>query len=445
MKEDFVQYLWRFQGYFDGAELKTTCQQNIIIHQVGYMHHDAGPDFKASSITIGDIEWHGDVEVHLKASDWYRHRHHLDPAYDKVILHVVWKNDREISRTDGSKVPCLEISRYVHNETLLRFRHLFAKQHEEMPCKAELPYVEEVVKQDMISTQLAERLQTKAADLLRDLKAANQDWEQVAYQLILQHFGFKVNGEAMRLLAKYLPLKILLKHSHSLFQMEALLFGMAGLLHGGFTDGYPQKLQKEFQFLQAKYFANTPTIDGSLWKKSRTRPANFPHIRLAQVAAFFHYNNRCFQQLLHAESYRELSVMFAFKVGDYWRSHVQFDKPSQRNWSAMGKNSVQNLLINTVPTIKTAYGIFHKQWEQERGAIDFLSGMPREQNHVLRILQANGMQFKNAADSQGGLAVYKSFCQQHRCLQCKIGVKLLHPETALHEPIPDYGPLTEVS
>ena len=425
MQEAFLHYLWKLQ-YFDKTELATHGGQPLQVMAPGFANQHAGPDFQEARLRVEEVNWCGAVEIHLHSSDWLKHHHHTDPAYDNVILHVVWQHDREITRTDGTAVPVLELKNRVADELLMRYKFLCTRQlSEPRPCSGTLQNVPSIIKTGMLERCLAERLHRKASDILHKLQANTGNWEETGSQVLLGSFGFKVNAAGFEALGQRLPLRILQKHADQPLQVEALLFGMGGFLNGTFKDGYPLALQKEFRFLKKKYFGDVEPVNPALWKMLRMRPANFPAVRLAQFSAFFLAFPRFFSLFIELNKPAALLKMLQVKVGAYWQSHYAPDRETGSAQLCMGKQSAENIIINTVAPLKMAYGIYHDMPRLEEQAIELLAQMPAEQNTVIRSWKKEGVAFKTAAAAQGGLELQRQYCENHRCLSCQIGHNLL--------------------
>ena len=298
MNESFLHYIWQLQ-YFDKKDLKTTDGEAIAITAPGKGNTNAGPDFLTAKIRIGNIDWAGSVEIHTNASAWLGHGHDDDRAYDNVILHVVWQNDKPVVRTDGTPIPTLELHHRVDLGLIGEYKQL-VNNASSIPCENSLSRVDELTKVSMLDKALMQRLESKAANVLQLFHQTGQDWEEVAFQLTARNFGFKINNEPFFALTQSVSRKILLKHSDNLTQIEALLFGQAGFLEYSIHDEYLKLLQREYHVLASKYDLEKEKLNYSVWKFMRLRPANFPTLRIAQFGALFYRNKNLFSKMIEA-------------------------------------------------------------------------------------------------------------------------------------------------
>lgn len=424
MKEDFLHYLWRMRK-FEHSALKTSCGLELVIVKTGTHNLDAGPDFSNARIRIDDMLWAGNVEIHIKASDWYNHQHHLDRAYDNVILHVVLEEDQAVFRSNGSRIPCLELKKRIPPKLSKIYQKLESNQHW-IPCQELLYRVSSINRQLWLDRLLVERLEAKTKMIEQTLERNKQDWEASFYQFIARGFGVKVNAEPFEQLAKSLALSILRKHKNKHFQIEALLFGQAGMLNKTFKDDYPRRLQKEYHFLQKKY--QLKAIPVQTWKFLRMRPANFPSVRIAQFAQLIYQSAHLFSKVLAAKNIAELENMFELKVSNYWQQHYIFDKPSVKRIKTFGKPSIHLLIINTIVPFLFLYGKSKANDALQEKALDWLEALAPEQNNILEGWKKIGFQANSAYQSQALLQLKKNYCDAKRCTACSIGHAILKAE-----------------
>lgn len=422
MNEDFLAYVWKFQ-YFDKTALACTNGQPIAILRTGLQNFNAGPDFLDASIRLADLTWAGAVELHVKASDWEKHQHVTDQKYDQVILHVVWENDRTVTRTNGSLLPVLELKDRVAPglwQTYLELR----QPKPTIPCEPFLPAIAAITKLTMVERTLLERLEQKALRLRRIYQHANHNWEETAYAALFSGFGFKINQSGFEKLAQALPYKILQKHRHQPLALEALLFGQAGFLTETFNDSYLQQLQREHQFLQHKY-----SLPGSLhpadWNFLRLRPANFPPVRLAQLAALVAAHPHWFSALLEQKTIKQFEAFFAATPSGYWQTHYMPNRAGKFKTGSLGKSSVHLLLINVVAPLLVAYARETDQPELVERALTLLEQLPPEKNSILSMYEALTFENRSAAQSQGLLQLNREYCLPVKCLHCAIGGRIL--------------------
>jgi len=421
MKEDFLHYVWRLKR-FDLTNLKTTEDEAIQVLSVGELNTDAGPDFTNARVKIGNTLWAGNIEIHLQSSEWIRHQHQFDKAYDNVILHVVLNEDQPIFRKSGERIPCLEMKKRIPAKLSKMYLKLLNNEHW-IPCQHHFSTISEITKNIWLDRLLVERLEQKVEVIHQSLEGNKYDWETSFYQLLARNFGVTVNTDPFELLAKKMPLSILAKHKNNLLQLEALLYGQAGMLTESFVDTYPKKLQKEYLFFQKKYKL-TPLRSES-WKLLRMRPANFPTIRIAQLAYLIFQSTHLFSKMLAAKNVKELEHMFEVKISPYWQTHYVFDKTSIKRKKSLGKNMIQLLIINTIVPFLFAYGKYKAEEKYVDKALQLLEELPPEKNNQMRQWKALGFEPTTAYQTQGLLQLKKAYCNAHNCMNCAIGHSIM--------------------
>lgn len=422
MQEDLLHFAWRLKR-FDLSDLHTTDGQAIEILHFGEANRHAGPDFLNARIRIGTTLWAGNVEMHLNASDWMQHRHGEDRSYDNVILHVVLRDDCTIFRPGGEKIPCLEMKKRIPNKVSRIYKSLLDNEYW-IPCQHQFFRVAQSVKELWLDRLLVERLEAKTSQIAIYLQQTNNDWEVSFYYLLARNFGLRVNAEPFEQLARSLPLTLLQKYKDSLFQLEALLFGQAGLLDREFEEEYPQKLQAEFRFLKHKHRLS-PITSGHQWKFLRMRPANFPTVRIAQFAMLIHRSAHLFSKMLAARNVSEIVNMFSLKISNYWQDHYNFDKISKSRTKSLGKTAIELLIINTIAPVLFIYGKRRKEERFQERALQLLEELPPEKNHVIDQWKALGVKVESAFASQALLELKNNYCDEKACLQCAVGSALL--------------------
>ncbi|MBX0289934.1 DUF2851 family protein [Hymenobacter sp. HSC-4F20] len=424
MQEDFLHYVWQHQ-YFDKTNLTTEDGQPIIVLRPGQRNPDAGPDFLNARVQVGEVEWNGAVEIHIRASDWLRHQHQTDPKYDQVILHVVYSADQNVARTNGSAIPHLALSSRIADHLLATYERLREQPPEAtLPCAPLQSHVSELTRTMMMGRTLLERVEQKA-DLLTALHQQNgQDWEATTWHALAIAFGFQKNAEPMARLAKALPLSVVRRHRHDAHQVSALLFGQAGFLEeAGVADAYVEELRQEFAFLRHKYNLGGTALAAHDWNFLRMRPANFPTVRLAQLTGLLHARPVLFDALLSAATIKALEEFFTAPLPAYWQTHYRPGKVGKV--AAPGRSSIHLLVTNLVVPLRVAYARYVGNQELVETAVTLLDQLPAEQNHVLDAYEAAGFRNASAADSQGLLALHRSYCSPRRCVQCAIGGSIL--------------------
>ncbi len=420
--EEFLHYVWRFKS-FDFNNLHCADGEPLSIINSGFLNQDSGPDFSQGKIRLGETVWVGNVEIHLKSSDWLRHNHQKDAAYDNVILHVVFEHDVEINRKDGTILPVLELKNRIAPRLMERYADLYLNLNT-LPCSAQIGSVDQFIIEGFLSRTLIERFEQKTLTLFQNLEKLQGNWDETFYRAIANNFGFKVNAVPFELFAKALPQQIYAKHKDNPLQIEALVFGVAGFLNENFTEDYPAKLKKEFDFLKKKY--NLVPLQASIWKFMRMRPQNFPTVRLAQFAALIVKSNHLFSKILTLKNPAELRGLFEeLPVNVYWRTHYHFKKEVALVSTQIGKASVDNILLNTVALFLFAYGKHIDTGSYVNRGVKLLEELPAEKNAVTALFTEAGVTLKNAFSSQGAIQLKRNYCDQKKCLFCGIGIKIL--------------------
>jgi hypothetical protein len=419
MNEDFLQYVWQHQ-FFSLLPLTTVDGHAVTVESVGLRNTNEGADFIDVRAFIDGTLWVGCVEIHIRSSDWMRHGHHLNPLYNNVILHAVYEYDTETFNANKQKVPIIELNfdvRHYHTYNQLI-------DHKDYYCCHHLHKIDKPALLSWFERLSIERLTQKSVALSQIYAASNKDWEETLYRQLARNFGFGLNGLPFELLSKSLSLKILLKHEDNLTQIEALLFGQAGMLNADIEDDtYFSKLKTEYNFLRKKY--NLTYIDGFLWKFLRLRPVNFPTIRLAQFAGLIHNNEHLFSQLLQIENIEDITKIFQIKTSEYWDTHYLFGKASPIRKKAFGNSAIHTVFINTVCTFLFFYGKTMGNSDFCDRAIAFLEKLPAEKNAITKRWETLGIKLRNAFISQSLLQLNNEYCQTRRCLQCDIGSKII--------------------
>lgn len=422
MEEAFLHFIWKFQQ-FNSRDLKTDTGQKISVHHPGYSNSDAGPDFKNAKIEIGEIIWNGDVEIHVHAKDWNRHKHQNDASYDSVILHVVWKNDASIQRNDNTIIPALEIKNLVDRQLILKY-HQLIQPGDDILCNKFLGKVKPITILSTMDKALAQRLEARSEKIFREIALTGNDWEEIAWRRLCDAFGFKTNSFAFAELAKSLPVKILRKESQSRKTIEALLFGQAGFLDEELDDAYFQELKKEYDFKRKKYQLER-RLDKHQWKFLRLRPANFPTIRIAQLAALVASRPNLFSFFINYATIPELKKDMKVVQSDYWLHHYNFGLQTDSEPGKLGVKSIENILINAVAPILFAYGIHKDQESLKEKSIQLLLSVSSEKNSITKKWSETGLKIKSAFDSQALIEIYNQYCLKKRCLDCSIGIEII--------------------
>ncbi|MBC8342766.1 MAG: DUF2851 family protein [Bacteroidetes bacterium] len=424
MKEELLHFIWKYQ-LFKSTDLKTNEGESIqIIHQ-GLLNQDAGPDFSQAKVKIGETVWAGNIELHVNSSDWFKHKHHADPAYQNVILHVVYEIDSD--RIHDLHCPTLSLSEFM-NMNLINYHQYLMQNRQWIPCLSQLHQVDPLSKLTWQNRLLVIRFERKYAQIQLSLAANESDWQQSFYEHLAKSFGYKVNADAFENLATRTPFKLFSWHKNNLLQIEALLFGQSGLLPTIAKDSYTQTLVKEYEFLKSKY-GLTP-LSKTTWKFARMRPSNFPTIRISQLAYLLSKSSSLFSKITEITQLSELYHLFQTEASYYWAEHYQFDQVSnQKRRKKLGVSSIHILLINSVIPFLFAFGK-EKQLEHlvER-SIDFIETLKAENNAITNRMHEIGFENKNAAHSQALIELYTHYCKNKKCLECNMGTSLLRKQT----------------
>lgn len=420
MKEDLLQYIWQFQ-YFNNTELLTSSGEPIQIINTGTHNSNQGADFLDAKIKIGKTTWAGNVELHINSSDWNTHNHSADSNYSNVILHVVWNNNVTIKDIHANNLPTFELKDRVPKLLLDKYKILM-NSTQFIPCEGQLQQVNELIISNWKHRLVAERLIEKSGNTLAILKETNFHWEETFWWLIAANFGIKINSHLFQQMAKLLPVSILAKHKNRIQQVEAILFGTAGLLRSEFREKYPSMLKKEFLFYKKKY--QLKIIDGEL-SFLRMRPANFPTIRLAQLAMLIHESDHLFSKIKNALSLKEVKKMLGVSANDYWHYHYVFDETSEYKVKTTGKQMIDNIIINTIVPVLFAYGLHHNEQQFKDKAIRWLEEISAEKNSITNGFENLNFSNKSAFDSQSLIQLKNEYCNKKLCLHCAIGNSLL--------------------
>ena len=422
-KEDFLQFVWMHR-YFDFKNLRTTTGESIeIIHQ-GYLNRDEGPDFLQAKIKIGDILWNGSVEIHISSMGWQQHAHGKHQAYNNVVLHVVYETDTNavVARPDLSPIPTLALKDRISWELIQKGMYLF-ENLAAIPCEAYLHDIESAIIASAIDRASVHRLERKSAELQAELKLVNFDWEELAYKTVAKYMGMKVNNDAFARLTTLMPYKYLIKQEN-VFQIEALLYGQAGLLEHNPKDEYQQQLLKEYQFQKHKFSLPEP-MGMHEWKHLRLRPANFPEMRIAELAAMVSLRKSLFSGMIEATHIQDFHSLFKAEVSAYWQHHFRFGKSHAQKHKGIGSMALASLIINVVIPLTFAYASYKGDSFLKDKAFSLLEKLPFENNAITRLWAEKDICAQNGLESQALIELFNNFCSLKKCLQCPIGAHIL--------------------
>lgn len=417
--EQLLHYVWKHK-IFPLKELKTTTGQQVEVIDTGLANTDAGPDFFNAKLKLDGVLWIGNIEIHERSSDWFKHGHHADTGYNSVILHIASEIDTEISRSNGERIPqiqliCPEAVRTNYKELL--------ETDSYPPCYRIIPSLPPFTAHSWMTALQMERFEQKATLLNERLKRCQGNWEDAFFITLARNFGFGLNGDAFETWAHRLPFRAVDKHRNDLFQIEAIFFGQAGILEDSDGDGYYLRLKKEYTYLQHK-FGLIP-MDASLWRFLRLRPANFPHIRIAQLACLYHRAYGLLSRIMETETLQGVRDILKGGTSEYWLTHYTFGGSSPSRPKTLSNTSLDLLIINTVVTFLYAYGLHKGNRVLCARAGSFLEELKAENNYITRMWEQCGMKASNAADSQSLIQLKKEYCDKKKCLYCRIGYEYL--------------------
>lgn len=419
-----MQYIWQHRLWLQ-QDMHTVDGRVVQVIDVGQLNTDAGPDFFNAKIKIDGEMWVGNVEIHVKASDWYRHHHDSDKAYDSVILHVVEKDDVPVKRSNGEIIPQLRMP--CSSDFHQRYSRLVGSSGSELPCGDEISAMPSIYVADWIATLAHERLYRKVEHIKELLDRYNGDWEEVCYVIMARCMGFGVNSDAFEQLALSLPLRFMGKHSDSLLSIEALLFGQSGLLEEAPVDGYVKSLKTEYDFLAHKFSLSR---NGNIrWKMARMRPTNFPHRRIALLAEMIYGGFSMMSKMVAATTENEARELFDVELSGYWARHYTFGNEAPHELKALSRASINVILINVYVPLVYAYGMVRGDEQLCDRAVSVLQSLPSENNVIIDLFKRAGVDSKDAFSSQALIQLRREYCEKHKCLYCRIGHRMLSAKT----------------
>lgn len=420
MKEDFLHYVWRFKK-LNNTPLKTVQGNEIVIKDFGLFLGTHGPDFFNARIYIDKQLWAGNVEIHVNASDWYAHHHEIDPAYENVILHVVWNNDLSVLRANGTEIPTLVLKDYVA-ENVFNAYHQFKKKPKYIFCE---DYINHFNSFDWLLWKeklMIERLEQFTNRIVQELKQTNNNWEESFYRMLLRNFGLNINGAFFYEIAKKLPLNIVKKERTNEQHLEALFLGTANLLTAETEDYYFRTLQKTYAYLKQKYSLTQVATAPTFYK---LRPDNFPTIRLMQFVSFVNQQPFMFDLVRHPESLCVNNQLLGAVVSNYWQTHYVFGKEHKLRKKSVTASFYNLLLINTILPFQYVY---HQQLGNDvvDEILQHYQSIKPEQNSITDMFKKLQVPLSSSLDSQSVLFLKKNYCDVRRCLNCEIGIKLMN-------------------
>jgi len=416
MNEEFLHYIWKYRLAYNPE------YDHIEVIHPGFHNSDAGPDFFNARIKIDGTTWVGNVEIHILSSDWNRHGHQHDKAYNNVILHLVYMHDEEIYNSRGETIPVMELKGRFDENIYNRYRYMISNK-DRIPCGKMIGGIDLKKNSLWLDRMMTERLEKKSAAIQQLFEKNGNNSEETFYQIMARSFGSRVNALPFELMAKSLPLKYLAKHKSSLLQIESLVFGQAGMLDRDFSDEYPLQLKHEFTYLQKKF--DLQPVDCVIWKFLRLRPFNFPTIRLAQFAMLVYYSSALLSKLLNSDEPQTVYDLLSVSASGYWDEHFVFDKRAKKSVKRLSNEMVNLIIINAVVPFLFVYGKQQAKPEISERALTLLEKTEAEKNTVTDYWNELGIPADNAYITQALLELKTSYCDLKKCLSCSIGNMIL--------------------
>ena len=421
MKEDLLHYLWKHKLFFSD-ELKTSEGEEILVSTSGTHNHNAGPDFFNAKIKIGTQLWAGNVEIHIKSSDWYVHNHENDSNYDNVILHVVWEHDVDVHNSENNAIPTLELKEFVSKELLQKYQKLFSKTQKWINCEQDIATVDNFIVSNWLERLYFERLERKSVLITELLEKTNFDWEAVLFQLLSRNFGLKVNADSFFEMATSIDFSIVRKEWSSQQNLESLFFGQLGMFNKKIDNQYFKELEKEYNYQSKKY--KLDAVSRNSVQYFRLRPMNFPTIRISQLAGLYHKHQNVFSKLMSLKTVPEIYDLFEISTSEFWETHYTFEKISPKRTKKLTKSFVDLLLINTIIPLKFVY-LKHIGKLDESVVLNLIQQLKPEKNSIIDKFDSLKIKSNNAFESQALLQLKNEYCAKQKCLQCAIGNSLL--------------------
>lgn len=417
MKEDFLYYVWQYK-LFSKTALKTSKQDSLVIKDVGKRNVNSGPDFLNAQLFLDNQHWAGNVEIHIKSSDWYLHKHETDVNYDAVILHVVWEHDTDVFMKNNKPLPTLELKDIVDKKVFKAYQEISKNYKNWIPCENQISGLDDFLILNWLERLYFERLESKSEFITELLKKNNFDFEAVLFLLLAKNFGLKINGDAFLQLANSIDFSIIRKVRFDKKQLNALLFGQAGFLIESIEEPYYNELQKEYEYLSYKY--KLKPISKHVFQFFRMRPHNFPTIRIAQLSALYYKHQNLFSSIMEINIKDHFYDLFKIKINDFWKNHFTFDKASKSSSKNISKAFVDLVLINTIIPLKFVY-LKYKGENFNEEILKLIQQVSSEKNSIITKFKDLKLEANNAMESQALLELKNNYCTKKRCLQCAIG------------------------
>ncbi|SEM25181.1 Protein of unknown function [Maribacter orientalis] len=422
MREDLLHFVWMYRKY-PINKLETNSGESIIVESTGVHNHLSGPDFFNAKVELNGQLWAGNIEIHVKSSDWYAHNHQEDSKYDNVVLHVVWDDDVSVFRKDGTQIPTLSLKQYISLELLETYQSLFdLRNYKFINCEKEFIDVDDFLRNNWLDRLFVERLEEKSVFINHLLESTNNDWEQVLFLMLLKTFGSKINKDVFIELGKTIDFSIIRKLHQKPLELESLLLGQARLLDDDqVIDSYYQLLKKEYSYLKHKYQLNQPYKTPEFF---RLRPSNFPTIRLAQLSAIYSTNNNLFHLIIEKDE-PNISKIFNLGTSEFWETHYNFGKTSKKSVKKISNSFLDLLMINTIIPLKFCYQRYQGK-ENNESLFKMMMSIKKEDNSIVDNFRKLHVSIKDAKESQSYIQLYDKYCVKDKCLDCAVGASLMN-------------------
>lgn len=422
MREDLLHFVWMYRKY-PINKLETNSGESIIVESTGVHNHLSGPDFFNAKVELNGQLWAGNIEIHVKSSDWYAHNHQEDSKYDNIVLHVVWDDDVSVFRKDGTQIPTLSLKQYISLELLETYQSLFdLRNYKFINCEKEFIDVDDFLRNNWLDRLFVERLEEKSVFINQLLESTNHDWEQVLFLMLLKTFGSKINKDVFIELGKTIDFSIIRKLHQKPLELESLLLGQARLLDDDqVIDSYYQLLKKEYSYLKHKYQLNQPYKTPEFF---RLRPSNFPTIRLAQLSAIYSTNNNLFHLIIEKDE-PNISKIFNLGTSEFWETHYNFGKTSKKSVKKISNSFLDLLMINTIIPLKFCYQRYQGK-ENNESLFKMMMSIKKEDNSIVDNFRKLHVSIKDAKESQSYIQLYNKYCVKDKCLDCAVGASLMN-------------------
>ncbi len=421
MRENFLHYVWKFKR-FNLIGLRSSKNEAIDVLSVGTHNHNSGPDFFNAKLRIGTQLWAGNVEIHVKSSDWYLHQHDSDPAYDSVILHVVYDNDTAVFRANDTEIPTLELKPLIDTKLIENYKNLLYKKPTWINCESDFNSIDAFVINHWLERLFVERLEQKSDQINTILKASNYNWEAVLFKMLAKSFGQKVNSDAFYSIANSIDFSVVRKISTQSEGLEALFFGQAGWLEDEKDDDYYKGLQNTYKFQKQKFQLSNSGVTACQF--FRLRPLNFPTLRLSQLARLYHKELQLFSKVMAARKKSDFYELLQVTTSSFWETHYTFSKSSKPKLKSVSKAFIDLLIINTMLPLKYCYNKNKGDYDND-AIIELALDIDSEKNSIVERFHTLKYTSKSALHSQGLIQLKTEYCDNNKCLQCAVGNTLL--------------------